>query len=84
MTYIHIGERPIGRLTAKAGGLERVYKGCFFEAVGAGYKVWSTRRLTSGCGGHTDGDKILDGLIYCPHCEEYFREEEYEKFDDRD
>ena len=47
-----------------------------------GYRIWNLRMLNSGCGKSLTGDEIiLSGCIYCPHCDEYFNEEQWEVVD---
>jgi len=48
------------------------------------YRVWNLRMLNSGCGKIISGDEIsLMGCIYCPTCDQYFNEEQWEVVDER-
>ena len=42
-----------------------------------GYRLWTDRMLNSGCNQVLVNVKRYRGLIYCPHCEEWFSEEQF-------
>lgn len=45
------------------------------------YRLWSDKTLTSGCGSVFEEETSLglDGLIYCPYCDEYFSTDQFEE-----
>jgi hypothetical protein len=52
------------------------------EYPNGNYRIWNLRMLNSGCGKILEDDEILlSGCIYCPHCDEYFNEEQWEVVD---
>lgn len=78
-TLIHEGKRPLGRLVAETEcRLHKRYKGCMFEEMeDGGYRVWTKKMLSSGCNKAVETIKEIDGLTYCPHCGEFFSDEEF-------
>jgi hypothetical protein len=68
---IHNGVRPMGDII-------QVDKGIYTEALaGGGVKFWNNKTLNSGCNGLITTIVELEGLIYCPHCDEYFNVEQF-------
>lgn len=48
------------------------------DLPGDGYRIWNLRMLNSGCGKIlVDDEIVLSGCIYCPHCDEYFNQEQW-------
>lgn len=77
---VHVGIRPKGELTYYSDKSKKKFRKTYHEALPkGGYKVWTSRMLNSGCNKKT-GDIIkLGELIYCPHCKEYFSEDQFKK-----
>lgn len=74
---VHEGIRPKGETSMINHGS---YKGCVREELdGGGYRVWTDKMLKSGCGGLSNSDVRLNGLIYCRKCDEFFSEEQFEE-----
>lgn len=74
----HKGVRPVGQLTTLESDIKRGHK-MYHEALpDGGYRIWNDRLLKSGCGKTLD--KIMrDGsLVYCPYCDEWSNEKQFE------
>lgn len=80
MKVIHKGKTPTYDLEPT-----EMYKDMMYEPYpNGGGKFWSPRELKTGCGGDvmepygTVATMEDYGLIYCPYCDEWFNEKEFE------
>jgi len=78
MSKIHTGIRP----AAPIKELKRMFRAknvnTYLETLhGGGTRIWTERELQSGCGVKIDVIKKINGVIYCPHCDEYFSEQQF-------
>lgn len=72
----HKGIRPTGILT-----ILNFKKNWYHEELPDGTdRIWTERQLRSGCGKTTETDhyETMRGCSYCPTCDEYFSDEQWE------
>lgn len=70
---IHVGVRPVGETTIMEGKRWELSEKLPLGNV----RYWDKRQLNSGCGNNVEGETNNRGLIYCPHCEEWFNKREF-------
>lgn len=75
MMLIHKGVRPTNELEEIS--FKKKYYAEHFDD--GSWRLWTMKLLKSGCGLGVLEVKDLGGLIYCPHCEEWFSKEQYEE-----
>lgn len=74
---VHKGIRPISELITtrtnndKFEHQERLDNG--------NTRLWSNKMLNSGCDNDIEEIVELGGLIFCPYCDEYFSENQFEE-----
>ena len=73
---LHKGIRPVGEIKAIRTDLMTQYN--YQEVLENGHvRLWTNRMLRSGCNQEVKEIKTLSGLIYCPHCDEYFSQNQF-------
>lgn len=79
-SLVHVGIRPKYKLVYQPDKAGKRYRKTYHETLpNGGYKIWTARMLKSGCGHVIDDIIRLEGLIYCPKCDEYFSESQFKE-----
>ena len=78
----HVGVRPSGRMIGFSKDLKEIPNNKYELLPLGGYRMWSSRMLRSGCNKVVSGKEMMEGLIYCKYCDEFFNANQFKECDE--
>lgn len=79
---MHVGVRPIHPIVRSTSKSD---KQAFYERFPDGkFLRWTRRQLESGCNTIIEEKRGMGDLIFCPKCDEWFNEKQFEKVEGND